>query len=183
MTCSAKSLQDTDNAIPILSAGNASRDDWSLIKAVDSSGVHVVIAADSGWHPAPIDEANSPIPHNVWIGSAGNYTTLRSWYERASVVVVPLYPVLNACGYSVIAEAMALGKPVIATRTFCHSDLLLDSQTVCYVQPLDSDAIMRKLFVHAQVPRRGSRRCGRARMERWFSNEAYGNRIRDAAFA
>lgn len=166
----------------ILSAGTASRDYRSLIEAVAGLDVPVKIAADSNWYKEPLNFDMASKPDNVEIFSAGNYVGLRQLYSEASFVVVPLLDVTYACGYAVIAEAMAMGKAVIATRTGAPSDLIEDGVSGLYVPPGDvaalREAIARLLADPASAQRMGA--AARARVEGEFNLHAYVARLRAA---
>jgi glycosyltransferase involved in cell wall biosynthesis len=100
-------------------------------------------------------------------------------YRNARIVIVPLYPSRHASGYAVIAEAMAMGKPVIATRTASPSDLIEEGVTGFYVEPGDSEEIQRKILQLLKDPElaRQMGQAGRRRMVEQFSVEAYTERI------
>ena len=125
----------------IVSAGTASRDFKCLIQASIGLNFPVKIAADSTWYREKLNTADIEIPENVHIFSAGNYIELRKLYASALFVVVPLIDVRYACGYAVIAEAMAMGKAVIVTRNGAPSDLVEDGVTGLYVPPGDAAAL------------------------------------------
>ena len=65
---------------------------------------------------------------------------LRRLYDQAVVVAVPLVPTPSQAGSLVIYEAMAMGKPVIVTRTEGQQSLGLveEGKTGYYVDPYDS---------------------------------------------
>jgi glycosyltransferase involved in cell wall biosynthesis len=131
----------------IVSAGTATRDYRTLVRAVDGMSVPVKIAADSAWFPTATDLAGETVPANVEARSYGNYRALRDLYAAASFVVVPLYPAEHACGFAVMIEAMAMGKAVIATRTAAHSDFIVEGETGTYVPPGDAEAL--RSAIHA----------------------------------
>ena len=99
----------------IASAGAANRDYPTLVAAVESLEVPVRIASASVWITGPTGLEQMPLSSFVEARSYGNYVNLRALYASASIIVVPLLPVNFASGYTVIAEAMAMGRPVIAT--------------------------------------------------------------------
>jgi glycosyltransferase involved in cell wall biosynthesis len=162
----------------IVSAGTAKRDYRTLINAVAPLNVPLRIAADSAWFPSHVDTGRN-LPPNVEVRSWGNYQGLRDLYAQASFVVVPLHPARHACGYAVIAEAMAMGKAVIATRTDAISDFLVDGETGFYVQPGDVHDLRAKLAYLLDNPAVAQRmgRASRERMEQLFSVEAYCQRM------
>ncbi len=163
----------------IVSAGSSNRDYATLVAATRDLDVPVRIAADSLWRPTTTGLDSSPLPASVEVGSAGDYGALRALYARASVIVVPLHEARFACGYAVIAEAMAMGKPVITTRTAAHSDFVLDGKTGFYTRAGDVAGLRDALALLLADPDR-SRAMGAAgaiRMQHEFSLDAYCHKI------
>ncbi len=159
----------------VLSAGCSHRDYETLVEAMQGLDVTLRIAADSLWRPAPAGVEQAALPSNVQVRSAGDYVGLRALYEAASFVVVPLHPARHACGYAVIAEAMAMGKAVITTRTKAPSDLVVDGQTGLYVEPGDVAGLrtaIRQLLDDPEAARRMGER-GAGRMRESFSLDHY----------
>ena len=76
-------------------------------------------------------------PVQVELRSYGNYASLRDLYRQARFVVVPMHEAAYACGYAVIAEAMAMGRAVIVTRTAVPPDFLLPGITGLFVSVHD----------------------------------------------
>ena len=95
-----------------------------MIKAVTGLSVDLSIAASSLWSG---DSAKFPanIPANVTVGSR-DYRQLRDLYAKASLAVVPLKDSPYQHGITAIQEAMAMGLPVIVTRTKGQSDVVID---------------------------------------------------------
>ncbi|WP_181705746.1 glycosyltransferase family 4 protein [Chthonobacter rhizosphaerae] len=147
----------------IASAGVAFRDYDTLFKAVEGLPAPVELATNSAWIASVRFDA--PLPSNVKAGELPMYTGLRDLYARSRFVVVPTQPAPFACGYSVIAEAMAMGKAVIATYNPGHSDLIVHGETGLYVPCRDPDAmraaIVRLLENPAEAARMGE--AGRRR--------------------
>lgn len=163
----------------IASAGAANRDYRTLVRAAAGLDAEIKIAADSAWFPTSVDIARDNLPTNVEARSFGDYMGLRALYADARFVVVPLYPAQFACGYAVIAEAMAMGKAVITTRVAARSDFVVDGETGYYVAPGDVQGL-RERMVHLLEHPEEARRMGeqaRQRMEQCFSVEAYCERI------
>jgi glycosyltransferase involved in cell wall biosynthesis len=166
----------------IVSAGTTNRDYRTLVRAVGSLDAEVKIAADSAWHPMEVDISQDRLPENFEVRSYGTYERLRQLYEEAAFVVVPLRQSLSACGYAVIAEAMAMGKVVIATKTESYSDFILDGETGYYVAPGDVADLREKiehLLTNPALANQMGRRA-RIRMERQFSQEKYCERLEGA---
>jgi glycosyltransferase involved in cell wall biosynthesis len=125
----------------IASAGAANRDYATLAAAVCDLPISVCIAADSKWVSSDTPDEPMDWPANVEARSYGCYARLRELYARAQFVVVPLHPARHACGYAVIAEAMAMGRAVIATRTEVPPDFLIPAVTGLLVEPNDIEGL------------------------------------------
>ena len=159
----------------IVAAGSANRDYQTLISAARGLDAPVRIAADSLWRPGALPLDGAVLPASVTVGSAGDYLALRALYRQASFVVVPLHPARHASGYAVIAEAMAMGKAVITTRTQACSDLVIDGTTGLYVEPGDSHGLHDSMRSLLDDPGRAQEmgKSGARRMQDEFSLEAY----------
>lgn len=83
-------------------------------------------------------------PANVEVGSF-EYPALRQLYSRAMMVVVPLNDIDFQAGVTIILEAMAMGKPVIATSTPDQSDVVLDRRRVVRGVPPRPASLLRPL--------------------------------------
>lgn len=71
-----------------------------------------------------------------------SYAELFSLYEHAAVVVVPLKDRLTyPSGIRGMLEAMAVGRPVIATGTPCLEEYATDGADVLFVPPQSTDAL------------------------------------------
>lgn len=92
---------------------------------------------------------------------------LRDLYSRARVVVVPLLDVDSDCGVTVIAEAMAMGKPVVVTGTHGQVDLVRHGENGLYVPPGDPAALRAAIQRLLDDPDEAARmgRAGRALVE------------------
>jgi glycosyltransferase involved in cell wall biosynthesis len=166
----------------IVSAGAANRDYRTLVQAVRSLNAEVKIAADSAWYPTRIDIERDRLPANVEARSYKDYINLRQLYAKASFVVVPLRQAQFACGYAVILEAMAMGRPVIATKTESHGDFIIDGETGYYVRPGDDGDLREKiehLLANPELAQQMGKRA-RIRVERHFSCEVYCERLERA---
>lgn len=163
----------------IVSAGAAQRDYGTLLNAVAGISAKVVIAADSAWSNHVSAVRPDSLPSNVSFGSCGNYINLRSLYDAATCVVVPLYDVPRACGYAVISEAMAMGRAVIATKTQCHSDMVVDGVTGFYVNPGDAEQLRKRITSLLQNRQLAEKMgtAGRSRVCELFSVDRYCDRL------
>ena len=169
----------------ILSAGTANRDYKTLVSAVQGVNVDVRIAADSAWYPVETNLREVSLPSNITVKSAGNYTGLRDLYAACHFVVVPMLPARFACGYAVIAEAMAMGKTVIATRTHSNSDFIKDGVNGFLVDVGDVDTLRARINYLLENPSVVARmgHLARTEMEGNWSLPAYTVRLEAAVKA
>jgi glycosyltransferase involved in cell wall biosynthesis len=142
----------TGDEILIASAGAANRDYVTLAAAVTDVFAPVKIAADSAWVAPDAGLAAGAWPGNIEIRSYGSYENLRALYAQARFVVVPLHPAAHACGYAVIAEAMAMGRAVIATRTAAPPDFLQDGVTGFLVPAHDAARLRAQILLLLEHP-------------------------------
>jgi glycosyltransferase involved in cell wall biosynthesis len=158
----------------VVASGMANRDYRTLVRAAASLDVDVRIAGDSAWFKQPLDIAADDVPSNIDVRSY-DYLALRALYASAAFVIVPLYPGKHAAGYSAVAEAQAMGKAVITTRTGSESDFVIDGETGFYVSPGDAKELrgrMEYLLRNHDVALRMGQQA-RKRAETFFSAEAY----------
>jgi glycosyltransferase involved in cell wall biosynthesis len=124
----------------VCAAGLEFRDYPTLIDALADLDVDVVLAAASPWSKRPDTTAGVDLPANVQVGRL-DLDELRELYARSSVVAVPLTEVDFQAGITTILEAMAMGKPVVCTRTTGQTDTVVDGVTGRYVPPGDARAL------------------------------------------
>ena len=126
-----------------LCVGKTRRDYPTLLKACSKVRAQFRIIA-------PDDAAqDTPIPENVKFvktsenppDSAISYPELRNWYASAKAILIPLTgDPGDTSGYTALLEAIAMGKPVIMTRSGCL-DIDIESLGIGhYVPPKDSEA-------------------------------------------
>jgi glycosyltransferase involved in cell wall biosynthesis len=123
----------------VCSAGQLLRDYDCLVDAVRELPVRLQIAAGSPWIDQPL-RPKQALPPNVSWGRLNRYE-LRGLYARSSVAVVPILQNHYQTGIATILEMMAMGKCVIATRTFGQTDTIVDGVTGTYVPPNDPVAL------------------------------------------
>ncbi|HEV2237322.1 MAG TPA: glycosyltransferase [Ktedonobacterales bacterium] len=109
----------------VCAVGLEFRDYDTLAAAAPRVPARVEIAAASHWSKHSAFQRTPELPANLHVAGYA-YPALRELYARSRVVVVPLRPVDNQAGITVILEAMAMGKPVIATGTLGQTDVLRD---------------------------------------------------------
>jgi len=191
----------------ICSAGLEFRDYPVLMQAVNGLDVRVVIGAASHWSRRKSHLAAAEQQPNVEVGSF-DYHGLRDLYARAMVVVVPLEEVDFQAGITTILEAMAMGKPVVATATSGQTDVILDRRTAVrgvaprppsllrrfaelegvllepnglYVPPGDPDALRRAIVYLLDHPDERARLgvAGRRLVERLMTVDHFTRRMAD----
>jgi glycosyltransferase involved in cell wall biosynthesis len=125
----------------VCSAGLEWRDYPTLIAAACSlPALSFKLAAASPWSKRKNETADRALPENV-SARRYEYRELRQLYAQSSIVVVPLYETDFQAGVTTILEAMAMGKPVITTRTQGQTDVVDEDRTGLYVPPGDPAAL------------------------------------------
>jgi glycosyltransferase involved in cell wall biosynthesis len=127
----------------ICAAGQLLRDYECLVDAVRDLPVRVQIAAGSPWIERKL-EPERPLPHNVSWGKMNRFE-LRDLYARAALAVVPIKQNHYQTGIATILEMMAMGKCVVATKTFGQTDTIIDGVNGVYVPPGDAQALGRTI--------------------------------------
>jgi glycosyltransferase involved in cell wall biosynthesis len=153
----------------VCSAGLEFRDYPTLVEAVRGLDVDVVLAAASPWSRRRDTSADVELPSNVEVRRLG-FADLRQLYADADVVVVPVVETDFQAGITTILEAMAMGKPVICTRTAGQTDTIVDGETGIYVPPGDAVA-MRGAIERVTADRELRHRLGEA-ARRWAVEHA-----------
>ena len=64
---------------------------------------------------------------------------------RSRLVVIPLQNKRYAAGQRVLLEAIAIGKPIIVTKTAGTVDYVDDGKTAIFVQPSDETDLMERI--------------------------------------
>lgn len=147
--------------------GSEARDYVTLLEAVTGMDLRLELSVGSialpevGAHGKALGGAIESLaagglPPNVGIGSR-NAKDLRELYARSTFVVVPVEDVEFDAGVTALTEAMAMGKPVIATRTAALRELFHDGEQGIFVPPRDVAALreaMEYLIGHPQEAQR-----------------------------
>ncbi len=127
----------------VVSIGRTLRDLDTLVEAAPNIQAPVIIVA--GKH----DRLPSPLPANVQVFREIPLDATYDLLSRAAVAVAPLLPAERSTGQVFIFEAMAMGRPVVATRSIGTTDYLRDGENALLVEPGDApglaDAINRLL--------------------------------------
>lgn len=145
------------NPPEVLYAGRLSREKGVLELVEAVRGMNLVVAGD-GPLRAQVRGARGFVPHDE----------LQRLYSRAAVVVCPS----RREGFGVAClEAMAHGRPVVATRVGGLRDLVVDGETGLVVPPRDPQALraaLERLLADAELRRRLGT-AGRERARERFS--------------
>lgn len=143
----------------ICSAGLERRDYPTLIDALNGLDVDVVIAAASPWSRQRNQLAGVEMPENVDVRQLDHFD-LRDLYAESDVFVMPLDDVDFQAGITAILEAMAMGLPVVVTRSSGQTDTIVDEENGLYVPPADSaalrEAVVRLLEDRSEASRLGT---------------------------
>ena len=119
----------------VLSIGRTLRDWDTLLRAAPQFAAPLRLVVDKR------DQLPAPIPPNVQVFRNLSLEESRDLMRRAAVVVVPLVPSERSTGQVVLFEAMAMGKPVVATRATGTLDYVRDGENGLRVEPGDAPAL------------------------------------------
>lgn len=136
----------------ILAVGSEARDYVTLVHAIEGLDIDAEIAiggavlrpsgdADALFGPILRDTTGIGLPRRIRVHQQLEAQELRQLYRRARFVVVPLQDVGFDAGVTAIAEAMAMGKAVVVTRTRGQVDLVRHGENGLYVPPRDPAAL------------------------------------------
>lgn len=166
----------------ICSAGRASRDYATLVEACHDLDVDVKIAADSLWFREKLNIDVEQLPERIEARSYGNLVALRHLYAESLFVVVPVLNVAYSAGFTVILEAMAMGKPVIVSRIEQKDDFVIEGYNGLYVTPGDPAELNEKIRYLLDHPEEVARMGQNARktVEEHYTLEHYLERMKKA---
>jgi glycosyltransferase involved in cell wall biosynthesis len=161
----------------LCAAGQLLRDYDCLIEAVRDLPVRVEIAAGSPWIEKKL-QPTAALPQNVSWGKLGRFE-LRELYRRAAIAVVPIKQNHYQTGIATILEMMAMGKCVIATRTFGQTDTIVDGENGLYVPPGDPRQLRAAIERVLKDPEEAARlgRGARAFIEQHASLDLFVDRV------
>lgn len=162
-----------------LSAGRTLRDNATLLEAARRLSCKLV------WVTGRDDAVPGDLPANVeWRQEIPLEEHLRLM-AGASAVVVPLLPAERSTGQVVVLEAMAMGKPVVATRLAGTVDLIDDGRTGILTEP-DDAAGLAAAVEHVMTDGELARKLGLAALEeirRWGLPDCRGRAMLEAVEA
>lgn len=119
----------------VLAAGRTRRDYATLLAAAPQIGCPILIIAGTA------DSFPSPLPKDVRVLRDVSRSVYLDCLRRCSLLVLPLLPTERSTGQVVLLEAMALGKPVVASRVAGTTDLIRHGQNGIVVEPCDPGAL------------------------------------------
>jgi glycosyltransferase involved in cell wall biosynthesis len=173
----------------ICSAGAEMRDYPTLLEALRGTDVRCHIATDhvrvdDRWgfgrrvSAAAFAAAAS---RNVTVGRLP-FTELRDQYAKSRFVVVPLRRTDTDNGVNVILEAMAMGKPVICSRTQGQVDVIQEGVTGLFVPVGDAGALRAAIVSLWNDPDRASAmgRAARAYVEQHHTLDKFCRDVKGA---
>lgn len=124
-------------ALRVLAVGNDRHRDWTVLHHALARQPGVEVKVASSRYPLQLVCANIEArPYSQ--------AELHAAYQWADVVVVPLVEHLHASGITVVCEAVAMGKPVVASRTGGLDHYFTDEH-IDYVPVGDAQALKYKV--------------------------------------
>lgn len=167
-TLADQAISETDDGF-ILAAGRSHRDYPTLIEAVRGLDYPLTIICGQD------DELPDNLPAHVHVLREVSYETYLDHLRRCTLVAIPLRATERATGQVVVLEAMALGKPVIATRVAGTVDYIRDGETGILVAPGDVAGFREAVVRLVREPEIRARlaRAGRLEIEQHHSFDTH----------
>ncbi len=172
----------------ICAAGAEMRDYPTLLEALRGTELRCHIATDHvrvdrhGFaRRLSVGPLHSVAPPGVTIGKR-TQPELRELYARSRFVVVPLEASDTDNGVTVILEAMAMGKPVICSRTRGQIDVIEEGVTGLFVPVGDARALREAMLALWHDPARAEAmgRAARTWVERFHTMESFVRDVKQA---
>jgi len=179
----------------ICGVGAEMRDYPTLLDALRGTDLKCHIATDHVRIPGrvrltadrrvPIETYRALAGPNVTFGRLSGFLELRELYARSRFVVVPLVASNSDNGGTVILQAMAMGKPVICSRTRGQVDVIEDGVNGLLVPIGDPRALREAVLALWNDPDRTRAMGARARahVERLHTIEQFSDSVRNAVEA
>lgn len=158
-----------------LAAGRSFRDYETLLRAITATNLTVLIVGGRGATAQYAGVDNVRVTEDISIEE------LEALMRRSRAVVVPLQDRAISVGQSVLLQAMALGKAVVATRTAGTSDYVNDMSDGILVAPGDAQELRDALLLLEDEGLRRKLGAGaRSRVAAMYLPKHYASAIRDA---
>lgn len=125
----------------VLAAGRSFRDYDTLLQAISGTNIKLLIVGGSGVIARYSQIENVRIMENIAVSE------LYDLMLRSCAVIIPLQDRAISTGQSVLLQAMALGKAVIATRTAGTIDYIDHMNDGILVPPRDSRRLREALLL------------------------------------
>ena len=168
----------SDGVSRVVSAGRSGRDYPTLAKAVKDLPCRLTIICNAA---ASLDGVAASDKIDILQDTFG--MDYLAWLMRADVVAVPLRVEDISAGQMVMIQAMALGRPLVVTRTPTVGDYLQHEDTALLVPRGDAPAMaaaIRRLLDDPEAAAALGRRA-KARYAEMFNAEAHLHLLVDAA--
>ena len=132
----------------LLSVGRESRDYPTLFEALRSTEVQAKVVSSGLRDPQEYpDHIAFRAPEGVELFEHVSYIELKNLYAGCSFVVVPMRGVDYPAGITAVMEAMAMGKPVIATYSRGIEEFIKDGETGFWTEPGDTVKLRQKILL------------------------------------
>ncbi len=171
----------------ICAAGREMRDYSTFIKAMEGLTIpcHIAVPFVDGrkdlWKDSLLSQDS--LPKNITIGEK-SFTEMRDLYARSRFVVVPLLKSSDTDnGVTVILEAMAMGKPVICSKTKAQVDVIKDGVTGILVEPENPEALREAIQYLWDHPEKAEQMGieGRRYVEQYHTYDSFVHLIKQVA--
>lgn len=159
----------------VLSVGQTQRDYATLFAALRDLRVPAVVVASSPW-TGTSQGARAEAPPGVQVRRGLSPRELRDLYDRAALVVVPLFGALDfAAGVNGVLEAHAMRRPLVVTETPGLAGYVEDGRNARLVPPADPGALREAIGALLSDPAEASRlaAAGRAAVDGGRNLDAY----------
>ncbi|SMC26305.1 Glycosyltransferase involved in cell wall bisynthesis [Desulfacinum hydrothermale DSM 13146] len=117
------------------------RDFQTLLRAV--KGLPVKVVVKTGSHRLP---ESASLPYVKIIRERVSFDELKKLYGGARLVVLPLKDTIHAGGVNSLLEAMAMGKPILVSRSQGITDYYIRGQTAVDFSPGDWEGLHRAIL-------------------------------------
>lgn len=166
---SADPQRKLDQGYVLAVGDDISRDYPTLIEACRGLGLPLKIRSSAKY---VIPEESKSL-----ISTIGRltYKELRALYDGATIVVVPLKLADYPGGITAVFEAMAMGKPLIASRTGTTSDFILNGEDGILITPECSTELSKAIFTiwnNKELAKKLGNNA-RVRLDKEFSYDTY----------
>lgn len=158
----------------IFSVGrDTGRDIQVLFKALKISGHPLKLIADDS-------SINAQLPKNIELMSQRiSFEDIKNLYKGARIVVVPTKEISRVSGQTALLEALAMGKPIIASKTKAMTSAypgLKNGRDLIWYQPGNVEDLSRKIHhlwsnkKELNALSRNARRFAQQMPQNWFYN-------------